>query len=56
MGYIQEFGDKLDGMLGELPEAKRKEVVTFVKNVVLQSYRNGGKGSKTQDGAQNTGK
>ena len=43
MGYIQEFGMKLEGMLTELPEAKRTEVVTFVKNVVLQSYRNGQK-------------
>jgi hypothetical protein len=41
MGYIHDFDVKLSGMLSELPEGVRREVVAFVKSVVIESFRNG---------------
>ena len=43
MSYLTIFGEKLDTMLSDLTEEKRKAVVSFVKGVVLESYRNGQK-------------
>ena len=41
MGYITIFGQELEAKLTGLPVEQRREVVAFVKEQVLQSYRNG---------------
>lgn len=41
MGYIQELETKLKEMLSALDEKKQKEVIKYVKEKALESYRNG---------------
>lgn len=43
MGYLQVFGEKLDELMRArgLTEAHREEIAAYVKETVLQSYRNG---------------
>jgi hypothetical protein len=41
MGYLQELQKELQKMLGDLDEAKQKEIAHFVGTKVLESYRNG---------------
>jgi len=41
MGYIHDFEVVLTDMLAELGEEKRREVLTYVKKTVIESYRNG---------------
>ena len=43
MGYLQVFGTKLEELLRAhgLTEAQCEDIVTYVKETVLQSYRNG---------------
>lgn len=41
MNYIQEMGEKLKAMLTELDENKQKQIIRFVQDKVLASYRNG---------------
>jgi hypothetical protein len=43
MGYLQIFGGKLDELLRThgMGDAARANVVAYVKDIVLESYRNG---------------
>ena len=43
MGYLQVFGAKLEELLRAhgLSEAQCEDIVSYVKETVLQSYRNG---------------
>ena len=41
MGYIQIFGEQLEAKLAALSREEREAVVQYVKEQVLQSYRNG---------------
>jgi hypothetical protein len=41
MGYIHDFEVVVADMLAELDEKKRKEVLTYVKATVIESFRNG---------------
>jgi hypothetical protein len=43
MGYLQVFGAKLEELLRAhgLTEAQCEDIVSYVKETVLQSYRNG---------------
>jgi hypothetical protein len=43
MGYLQIFGEKLDELMQSrgIGEAEREEIAAYVKETVLQSYRNG---------------
>jgi hypothetical protein len=57
MGYLQVFGAKLEELLRThgLTEAQCEDIVTYVKETVLQSYRNGvEKGSAAKGAPQKT--
>ena len=41
MGYIQELEQELQTRLADLGEREQKEVIRFVKEKILESYRNG---------------
>ena len=41
MGYITEFGDRLAEMLYGLPDEQRRAILDFVKDELMQSYKNG---------------
>jgi hypothetical protein len=41
MGYIHDFEVVVADMLSELDEKKRKQVLTYVKATVIESFRNG---------------
>jgi len=41
MGYIQEIEEELKTRLADLGEREQKEVIRFVKEKILESYRNG---------------
>jgi len=41
MGYIQDFEVKLTELLAGVDEATRKDVLTYVKRTVVESYKNG---------------
>jgi hypothetical protein len=43
MGYIHEFEQKLSELLTQagMDEATRKEVLTYVKRTMVESYKNG---------------
>ena len=48
MSYLTEFGDKLLSLLGDVPEDKRAEIITFAQNEVYKSAKNGvAKGKET---------
>ena len=50
MGYITELGERLEAMLSELPEAERRAAINFIKDEVLNSYRNGLRDGKAEKG------
>ena len=41
MGYIQDFEGKLTQLLAGVDETTRKNVVTYVKRTVVESFKNG---------------
>lgn len=41
MSYLKDLGAVLADKLSALPEKERNELVTFVKEAVLTSYKNG---------------
>lgn len=41
MGYLKDFGAQLEAKLMKLSPDEREAVVTFVKDQVLTSYKNG---------------
>ena len=41
MSYLKEFRQKLEALIIELPEDKRKEAVKFASDAVYESYKNG---------------
>ena len=41
MGYLQELQQELRALLGDMDEAKQKELALWVGKKVLESYRNG---------------
>ena len=51
MGYLQEFAAKLEELLRTrgLTEAQREEIIAYVKEHVLQSYRNGVEKGRSQE-------
>lgn len=51
MGYLQEFAAKLEELLRTrgLTEAQREEITAYVKEHVLQSYRNGVEKGRSQE-------
>ena len=50
MGYITELGERLEAMLSELPETERRAAINFIKDEVLNSYRNGLRDGKAEKG------
>jgi hypothetical protein len=49
MGYIQEIGEKLKQDLAGLPGEEQEKIIRFVKERILESFKNGiktGKGDK----------
>jgi len=54
MGYIKIFGEKLDALLTGhgVGEDGRAEIVAFVKDTVLESYRNGLEQGKKERGTR----
>ncbi len=41
MGYIQDLEQELNEMLSDLPEERQKKIIRFIKEKVLESYKNG---------------
>ncbi len=41
MGYINELGERLAVMLPELSDERRRDVIRFIKDEILKSYKNG---------------
>ena len=41
MGYIQDLDIELQKRLADLEEDRQKELIRFVKEKILESYRNG---------------
>ena len=56
MGYLQEFAAKLEELLRTrgLSEAQREEITAYVKEHVLQSYRNGVEKGRAENAPQST--
>lgn len=56
MGYLQVFGEKLEEILRTrgLTEAQCEDVIAYVKEHVLQSYRNGVDRGRAEDAPQST--
>jgi hypothetical protein len=56
MGYLQEFGAKLEELLRTrgLTEAQCEEITAYVKEHVLQSYRNGVEKGRAENAPQST--
>lgn len=54
MGYLQEFAAKLEELLRTrgLTEAQREEIIAYVKEHVLQSYRNGVEKGRVENAPQ----
>lgn len=46
MGYIKELRTELADKLASLSEEKRNEIINYVADVTLQSYKNGQKAKK----------
>ena len=55
MGYLQVFGAKLEELLRThgLTEAQCEDIVSYVKETVLQSYRNGVEKGSAESAPQN---
>ncbi|MGE0682956.1 MAG: hypothetical protein AB7P69_18885, partial [Candidatus Binatia bacterium] len=49
MGYIQELEAELTAMLADLGEAEQRQVVRYVKEKILESYKNGIMSAKLVD-------
>lgn len=49
MGYILDLERALKELLADLEEGKKREVIQFVKERVLESYRNGITAAKMVD-------
>ena len=41
MGYLQAFEQELKARLANLEEREQKDVIRFVKEKILESYKNG---------------
>jgi hypothetical protein len=41
MGYILDLEKELEHRLSDLEEKKKQELIKFVKQIVLESYKNG---------------
>jgi HSP20 family molecular chaperone IbpA len=41
MGYIQDLEIELQNRLADLEEDRQKELIRFVKEKIVESYRNG---------------
>ncbi len=41
MGYITEFGERLDELLTGLSPEQRRTILAFVKEELYRSYKNG---------------
>ena len=41
MSYLQELQQELRGLIGDIDEAKQKEIARFVGKKVYESWRNG---------------
>ena len=41
MGYLQEIEAELHEKLKDLPEAKQKQLNRYIKEKILESYKNG---------------
>jgi len=41
MSYLKDLGAVLADKLSALPEGERKELISFIKETVLTSYKNG---------------
>lgn len=56
MGYLQVFGDKLDELMRTrgFTEAQREEIAAYVKETVLQSFRNGVEKGRAERAPQKT--
>lgn len=56
MGYLQVFGDKLDELMRTrgFTEAHREEIAAYVKETVLQSFRNGVEKGRAERAPQST--
>ena len=56
MGYLQVFGAKLEELLRThgLSEAQCEEIIAYVKDIVLQSYRNGTEKGRSESAPQST--
>jgi hypothetical protein len=50
MGYITEFGERLEAMLAELPDEERRATIHFIKDELLRSYKNGLRDGKADRG------
>ncbi len=56
MGYIKIFGETLDSMLSRfgLTDDERATVVSYVKDIVVESYKNGIEQGKREGRGQQT--
>ena len=41
MGYVTEFGERLEELLYGVPPEQRRAILAFVKNELMKSYKNG---------------
>lgn len=48
MGYIYDVEKVLQEMLADLPEESSKQVIKYMKERLLESYRNGLEAAKTE--------
>lgn len=40
MGYIQDLEQELNEMLSDLPEERQEKIIRFIKEKILESYKN----------------
>ena len=50
MGYITDIGERLEEMLSELSQESRRDVIRFIKDELLSSYKNGLRDGKADRG------
>ncbi len=58
MGYLKVFGEKLEELMRTrgLTDAQCEEIAAYVKETVLQSYRNGLEQGRAEKSAPRNGK
>jgi hypothetical protein len=56
MGYIHDFEVKLSELLADVDEATRKDVLTYVKRTVVESYKNGIEAGKAASVVRSAGR